>query len=222
LSLSPGGEGGIPERPHRAVAGRGGRQHNKKRPFLFGAFFLPPHSPAIKYHPSPAPPLPLSPSPQSFTIHIGGNLRLPSRPRPAVAPTTAAAPAPTTRFRDVFEGVPLAAWAERLGARVVASPAYEAIQADQAAQKAAVRAGAAAEAPPMLSVPHLLPFTRWASSSPSVRATLVAPPAADRPKARLSWYHPDDGMVPRGWWKGGLLADLAYYKPFAAVEEVAA
>ena len=22
-------------------------------------------------------------------------------------------------------------------------------------------------------------------------------------------------MVPRGWWKGGLLADLAYYKPFS-------
>lgn len=27
-------------------------------------------------------------------------------------------------------------------------------------------------------------------------------------------YHPDDTMVPRDWWSGGLLADLKYYSPF--------
>lgn len=96
--------------------------------------------------------------------------------------------------------------------------------ADHRAGVAAARAaaGEAAAAPPAsIPFPHFLPFTRWAAASPAVRATLVAPAPADRPKARLSWYHPDDGMVPRGWWRAGLLADLAYYKPFQAVEGAA-
>lgn len=33
-------------------------------------------------------------------------------------------------------------------------------------------------------------------------------------KPRMAWYNPNDGMVPSGWLTEGLLADLAYYKPF--------
>ncbi|KAK9787616.1 hypothetical protein WJX73_004904 [Symbiochloris irregularis] len=61
-------------------------------------------------------------------------------------------------------------------------------------------------------VPSFLPITRWVANSKRMRGTLVA--QEDRQKARLSWYHPDDTMVPRDWFKGGLLADLKYYRPF--------
>jgi hypothetical protein len=64
------------------------------------------------------------------------------------------------------------------------------------------------------SVPHFLPITRWASQSEGFRSTFIAENGKSR-KARLSWYHPDDTMVPRGWWKLGLLEDLKYYAPFS-------
>ena len=67
---------------------------------------------------------------------------------------------------------------------------------------------------PMPAVPAVLPFTHWAANSDRVRATLVDDKAT-RPKARLSWYHPDDTMVPRDWFRSGLLEDLKYYRPFA-------
>ena len=66
----------------------------------------------------------------------------------------------------------------------------------------------------MPAVPAVLPFTHWAANSDRVRATLVDDKAT-RPKARLSWYHPDDTMVPRDWFRSGLLEDLKYYRPFA-------
>lgn len=68
--------------------------------------------------------------------------------------------------------------------------------------------------PSVPAVPHLLPFTRWAANSQEFRETFIAEAPKDRKKARLSWYHPDDTMVPRDWFKGGLMADLAYYSPF--------
>lgn len=104
-------------------------------------------------------------------------------------------------------------------------PAYEAVKAEDARRKAAARAGGDAAATPLPTptVPSFLPFTRWAATSPAIQATLVVEEDVKvRPKARLSWYHPDDTMVPRGWWKGGLLADLAYYRPFRAPVAAAA
>lgn len=59
-----------------------------------------------------------------------------------------------------------------------------------------------------------LVVTRRAASSASIRDTLIAEDPKTRKKARMSWYHPDDTMVPRDWFKGGLLADLKYYSPF--------
>jgi hypothetical protein len=126
--------------------------------------------------------------------------------------------AQTSNRRDPFAGLPLAGWAEALGARVL--PAWEAAQAEAKAAKAAAAAAgeaSAASPPPSIAVPGFLPFTRWAADSPAVRATLVAPASPkDLPKPRLSWWHPDDAMVPRGWWKQGLLADLQYYRPFTS------
>lgn len=49
-------------------------------------------------------------------------------------------------------------------------------------------------------VPHVLPIARWAAQSSQFRSTLVAEPAKEQMKARLSWHHPDVMMVPRGWW----------------------
>lgn len=107
--------------------------------------------------------------------------------------------------------------AQALGERVM--PAYELIKEEARASKAAAarRSGAAA-APPELkasSVPHFLPFTRWAAQSKVVQDTFVMDEKSKK-KARLSWYHPDDTMVPRDWFCGGLLKDLAYYKPFSS------
>ena len=64
-------------------------------------------------------------------------------------------------IRDPFDGLPLKAWAEKLGERVM--PAYELIKEEQAAAKRAAKAlGQKVEqnlAVPR--IPHLLPFTRW-------------------------------------------------------------
>lgn len=155
------------------------------------------------------------PRPQSFVLHLGGSLTLPNAsPAREAAAASASADAPP---RTYFDGVPLAAWAEAIGARVM--PAYEAIKEEEAKRKketAGASAAAADAAPARLPVPSFLPFTSWAAASPTVQATLIADDPKTRPKARLSWYHPDDGMVPRDWFSGGLLADLAYYRPFRA------
>lgn len=172
----------------------------------------PPGSPShplpLFTHPPPFPPF------QSFKLHVGGNLSIPSADataRPMYTPQadkeTAAAVA-----RDPFAGLPFHAFAERMGAAV--APALEAAREEQRRAKAEGRAAAESAVPLAPTVPHLLPFTRWAASSETMRATFVAEDPSTRKKARLSWYHPDDGMVPRGWWKGGLLADFKYYNPF--------
>ena len=64
-------------------------------------------------------------------------------------------------IRDLFEGLPLQAWAEKLGERVM--PAYELIKEEQAAAKRAAKAmGKKVEQELAVpSIPHLLPFTRW-------------------------------------------------------------
>lgn len=63
--------------------------------------------------------------------------------------------------RDPFEGLPLRAWAEKLGERVM--PAYEVIKEEQAAAKRAAKAlGKKVQAELHIpTIPHVLPFTRW-------------------------------------------------------------
>ncbi len=64
--------------------------------------------------------------------------------------------------------MPLRAWAEALGERVM--PAYEAVKEEGKAAKASAVRGAAP--PPKMqapAVPHFLPFTRWcAPCAPSL------------------------------------------------------
>lgn len=113
---------------------------------------------------------------------------------------------------DPFEGLPFRAFAEKMGDRIM--PALQAARDDK--RHTGVNAHHGAETDQFLvpEVPHVLPFTRWAANSNTLRSTFVAEDPSTRKKARLSWYHPEDTMVPRGWWKGGLLADLKYYNPF--------
>ena len=64
-------------------------------------------------------------------------------------------------------------------------------------------------------VPSLLPVTRWASRNEALRRTLIVPDDPGERRTRLSWYDPNDGMVPRGWFRE-FRADMAFFAPFAA------
>lgn len=115
------------------------------------------------------------------------------------------------KAHDPFEGLPLYRLAEYLGDRVM--PALEAAKKEQMNQQrqARLRGELAEVVTPY--IPPLLPVTRWASQDEQFRSTLVVDDASQK-KARLSWYHPDDTMVPRDWFSKGLLEDLKYYSPF--------
>ena len=107
---------------------------------------------------------------------------------------------------------PLHALAEYLGDRVM--PALEAAKEEQKKMKREAKlAGREVPLPELPYIPPLLPVTRWASNDPQFRSTLVVEEGAQK-KARLSWYHPDDTMVPREWFSRGLLDDLRYFNPF--------
>lgn len=146
---------------------------------------------------------------KSFPFHLGANINVPTS-EARYQPEAEIMPVEAPKKDNPFAGLPLQAWAERLGERIM--PAYELIKEEQ--KKAKLAAKPAVQSPPTVSVPHLLPITRWAASSASIRDTLIAEDPKTRKKARMSWYHPDDTMVPRDWFKGGLLADLKYYSPF--------
>jgi len=153
---------------------------------------------------------------KAFSLHIGADLKLPtpdvrrhSRFEPAPLETS-----PAKAASDPFEGLPFRALAERMGASM--SPVVQAVREDARAKRlreAGILDGQLPSVPEPPSVPHFLPITRWISQSPTMKSTFVSE-KSEQPKARLSWYHPDDTMVPRGWWKTGLLDDLKYYKPF--------
>lgn len=67
-------------------------------------------------------------------------------------------------------------------------------------------------------VPEFLPVTSWIRNSASLRESFVCDKNT-RYKPRMSWYNPNDGMIPSDWWTQGFLADLAYYKPFTGTRE---
>ena len=63
---------------------------------------------------------------QSFALHIGAELRLPTPNRldtHTYDPVPAQVQAERAAARDPFEGLPLKAWADRMGERVM--PAFE-------------------------------------------------------------------------------------------------
>ena len=93
---------------------------------------------------------------QSFPFHLGANINIPTseaRYKVEAEPLQAEAP----RKDNPFAGLPLQAWAERLGERIM--PAYELIKEEQKGAKLAAKP--AMQAPATYSVPHLLPITRW-------------------------------------------------------------
>lgn len=163
-----------------------------------------------------APKQPMRPVDKSFKLHVGGLISLPTKTmdRPKYDQLAAEDAPPQASVRDPFEGLPFRNFAERWGERIM--PVVEHARDTQRGMDRSSLAAAAVAVPQAPHVPHILPFTRWAASSEALQRTLVAEAPKDRKKARLSWYHPDDSMVPRDWFKGGLLADLAYYRPFAA------
>jgi len=146
---------------------------------------------------------------KSFSFHLGADLQIPTDDRRKTHQAEVFLNGQSSS--DPFDGLPLKAWAERMGERIM--PTYELIKDEQRKSKALAK-NMPAPGPSVPTVPHLLPFTRWAANSQQFRQTFIAEAPKDRKKARLSWYHPDDTMVPRDWFKGGLMADLAYYSPF--------
>eukprot|EP00890_Picochlorum_soloecismus_P002377 jgi/Picsp_1/313/NSC_00312-R1_hypothetical protein COCSUDRAFT_41290 [Coccomyxa subellipsoidea C-169] len=165
------------------------------------------------------PVLPSAPprQPKKFEMHIGGKLSIPGMTRysrPSVSANGAEdekslASAP-------FAGLPFIELAEYLGEQVM--PAIEAAKAEQQKAKLQEKAIMNNIEISVPYIPHILPVTRWAASDPHFRSTLVVDEDKAK-KPRLSWYHPDDTMVPRDWFTGGLLADLKYYSPFGIFSE---
>jgi hypothetical protein len=61
-------------------------------------------------------------------------------------------------------------------------------------------------------VPVLCPLSKLVRDNDIVREVLVFNQEKDGDiKPRMSWYHPDDTMIPRGWFKEGIMADFQYY-----------
>ena len=106
----------------------------------------------------------MCPLPQTLHLHIGGDLQIPVRSNrfehPSQRAETRQQQQEAAAARDPFDGLPLRAWAERLGERVM--PAYELIKEEHAAAKRAAKA-LDAKVPELRvpAVPHILPFTRW-------------------------------------------------------------
>ncbi|CAL8462580.1 g2113 [Coccomyxa elongata] len=158
---------------------------------------------------------PVSSYRKTLHLHIGADLHIPVRDNKFSHPSREEEQQRAAQSSDPFEGLPLRAWAEKLGERVM--PAYELIKEEQAAAKKAAKAmGKQVQEVFVPKIPHVLPFTRWAAQNKTFQSTFIAEEPKERKKARLSWYHPDDTMVPRDWFRGGLLKDLAYYRPFSA------
>ena len=109
---------------------------------------------------------------------------------------------------DPFESIPLQKLATYLGETF--SPKLEDLQTSERERTRPKKYDQVMEPP---SIPHFLPLTRWASHNKQIRETLVVD-EDNRSRVRLSWYHPDDTMVPRGWFSKGLLEDIKYYRPF--------
>lgn len=147
-------------------------------------------------------------SPSAFTLHIGSTLRISGVENLSKVPKQASKEPASEALHDPFQGLPLHGLAEYLGDRVM--PALEAAKKEQKHLKQEAAMYHEVVTP---YIPPLLPITRWASQDAKFRSTLVVDDARPK-KARLSWYHPDDTMVPRDWFSGGLLEDLKYYSPF--------
>ena len=101
---------------------------------------------------------------QTMHLHIGGDLHIPVRDNRFAHPSREEQQQQEARSSDPFEGLPLRAWAEKLGERVM--PAYELIKEEQAAAKIAAKSmGKQVQEVYLPKIPHVLPFTKWCAPS---------------------------------------------------------
>lgn len=124
---------------------------------------------------------------QAMNIHLGATLSIPGVENLSrVGTTSSASLAPKD---DPFQGLPFHDLAEYLGEQVM--PALEHAKKDQIRQQREAKMAMQNAQVAVPHVPHILPFTRWASTDENFRSTLVVDDDKVQ-KARLSWYHPDD------------------------------
>ena len=109
------------------------------------------------------------PAAQTLHLHIGADLHVPVASNRYEHPGCAAQQQEEAAGKDPFDGLPLRAWAERLGERIM--PAYELIKEEQAAAKRATKAHDRRVADlPVPAVPHFLPITKWRACCPPTHA----------------------------------------------------
>jgi len=151
---------------------------------------------------------------KSFSLHLGADIRLPCKEESYITPPPLAEEATGLTLEqsrpapNPFEGLFLADFAERLGGRI--APVYHEFKKLEKDAAREVKVAAEEANAWSVPIPHFLPFTKMATQHPEFRKTFVFD-VKDRKTARLSWYHPDDTMVPRDWLRGGLLEDIKYY-----------
>jgi len=128
-----------------------------------------------------------------------------------LAPATSPASASS---RDPFEGIPFRGLAEYLGAGYM-----DAVEESKKVKKksAGGKAGSVAAdeeevAQQMGAITSLFPVTSYVAKN--LRSTFVVDSDKSKRRTRLSWYNPNDGMVPANWFKDGLIADMHWYRPF--------
>lgn len=100
---------------------------------------------------------------QSFSLHIGGDLKIPTvdkRRTHVVESVPQLSASERAAASDPFAGLPLRAWADRVGDRV--APAFKAVQEEQRASNLAAAKRQRLDAPLAVpDIPHVFPITRW-------------------------------------------------------------
>ncbi len=103
---------------------------------------------------------------QSFNLHIGASLRIPTENARTTIPSSTQAqqeqhPITTRReaFVDPFEGLPLRRFADRVGEYIM--PAFQAMQDDMRKAKRVAKVDVPVPTVEASNIPHFLPFTRW-------------------------------------------------------------
>ena len=122
------------------------------------------------------------------------------------------------RSTDPFEGVPFRGLAEYLGGSYMqameASKEHSKGNNQQMQTNKSSSSSSDAQVPEGLpAVATLLPFTSAFAKTKAFKSTFVVDDDKSKRRTRLSWYNPNDGMVPRNWFRDGLVADLHWYKP---------
>lgn len=100
---------------------------------------------------------------QSFNLHIGADLKIPTvdkRKTHVVEAQPQLSAIERAAASDPFAGLPLKAWADRLGERV--APAFQAVQEEQRQSNlAAAKTNKLNQPLAVPQVPHLFPISRW-------------------------------------------------------------